>query len=414
MKIILNIVIACLILLSSNALHLSSSKRRVSTEAAAYMRLTNLLGYTNGYKALGFGSSGVTVVFYCDLIINGKSVIDNSSSSLVKVSSTKTGNVSTTSVSQTTNASTVEKTISYKNTFELTIKTIRNISRVESNNSLKLIQNIGLSPQIQEMLFSKVDDGFKLQLDPLRFATASNNWQPQTIQINVDDKKGSIIKVELVVKNFKTLTASIAGDATEKSVKDLTDSLLQAKKAKLTTIRSEVRSISAMLSNLQLAIGLKVMYLNQINNKTIFDGEIKKVQIDRTKCLELKNQLLQQVNRLEMQWVETENSSTKITEQIKTCTSMVESFNIEIQSAQKKIDNKVQEEKTKLLTQNNLYYTQIFYWLEASFYYRVFSSRLVVDVNEVTVKFAEEKLKANSAKIREVFLPLETDLSFMN
>lgn len=415
MKIILHIVIACLILLSSNALNLSSSRRRASTEAAAYMRLTNLLGYTNGYKALaGFGSSTKTV-FYCDLFINGQSVIHKSTSVELQKSSYKNGLVSSSTTTKTTTTTTVTEIIKLNESFELTINTIRSVSSIESNNSLKLIANLNLDQQIKDKLFTKVDnDNYRLNLDPLNLMNATNNWQPQTIQLTVSDKKGLNVKIDLVVKNFKTISNAKPTDATEKGVKDLTEIMIAIKKEKLANLRRDVQIIVAHLTNLQSAIKIKILYLRKQNETVIYQGEIKRLQEEKSKCLQERARLQKEYDSYELQWVEIESSSKKLTEEIKTCKSKVESIEIEIESVQNKITKNIQEEKTRLLNLNKESYTHIFYWLEASYFYRVFSSKLVADVNEVTVKFAEDKIKNNSIKLSEVFYPLETDLSFMS
>jgi hypothetical protein len=247
-------------------------------------------------------------------------------------------------------------------------------------------------------------------LDPLRLATASNNWQPQTIQIIL--KESPNVKIELVIQNFKTLSGARPTDANEKSVKDLTSIMLEEKSKKLAELRIGVSRISASLSNLQLAINLKILLLKKQNKKTIYEGQIKIIEVEKTKCLQEKDRLLKENDDIEMKWVETQSNVEKFTEEINTCRGKVEALEIEIISIGKKIDTTVQEEEKRLLANNKEAYTHIFYWLEATFYYRVFSSKLVANVDEVAVKFAENKIKPNSIKLSEVFYPLETDLSF--
>lgn len=413
MKIILNIVIACLIIFSSNALNLSSSRRRASTEAAAYMRLTNLLGYTNGYKALmGFGST-VRTVYYCDLIIEGKSVIEKETHKSSQISSTN-GSTTNTSTSTKSSFQRHETSINLKSSFELTVTTIQNISRIESNNSINLIKNLNIDPELKEMLFTAVDDKFKLSLDPLRLVSASNNWQPQNIQMNVQTKKGTTVKIDLVVLNFKTFSQSRNNNANEMSIKDMTDSINEAKKKKIEALKSNVNRITKILFNLQQAITLKVLFLKKQEEITIYEGRIQVLQKDMSQCLELRAKLEKEYFSYEMEFVEMQRSSNKYSEEIKTCKAKIVNFEVEMSSVENKIAKNVEEEKNKLLAENNKAYTHIFYWLEASFFYRVYKEKLVANENEVKDKFSEAKIKANAQKLSEVFYPLETDLTFMS
>lgn len=113
-----------------------------------------------------------------------------------------------------------------------------------------------------------------------------------------------------------------------------------------------------------------------------------------------------------MSWVQSQDLVLKYSEEITTCISKITTIETEIVSVNNKMLKSVKDEETRLLALNQEYYTKIFYWLEASYFYRVFSSKLVANVGEVAVKFAEAKLKPNSVKLSEVFYPLETDLSF--
>jgi hypothetical protein len=85
------------------------------------------------------------------------------------------------------------------------------------------------------------------------------------------------------------------------------------------------------------------------------------------------------------------------------------SINLRIENEQKRIENvkaniatqlaKAQENKTKTLK-------NIFYWLEASYYYRVFAERLVKDVAALDVATADAAITATQTKIKNAFLPI--------
>ena len=402
MKIILNIVIACLILLSSNALNISSSKRRTSTEAAAYMKLTSLLGYTNGYKALGGFGNSKTVTYFCDLLINKKSVIQKIEKSVTKEGST----------TSSTSSETERDKYNLRSSFQITVKTIREVSTIESNNSVKLIQGLQLPEKLKNDLFLQVGNLSVLKLDPLKIADVTKHWEPQIIQITL--RGFEEYNVQLVIMNFQTFSKSTSGEANEKSIQDLQATIVDQRKIKLKSLREKLASIEIYFVNLQTAINLKIMFLKKQEQKSIYEGEITRIGTLKTQCLNERARLKKLYLGYELTWVETGSKSNLLKEQVITCTSTVESYDIRITSIKEKIKTDVNTEKTKLEAKIAEAYTHIFYWLEASYYYRVYDRKLVANVDDVKVKFSESKLKSNSVKVSEVFYPIVTDLTFFD
>lgn len=379
------------------------------------MKLTSLLGYKNGYKTLGGFGNERRVVYYCDLLINKSSVIKTTTTTTTTVQQTTTSNGSTTvSTSSSTSQKVLQTNLSaesLKSSFEITVKTIRTVSSIESNNSLPLVLNQDMG--LRNALFKEVEAGkYALNINPLKLSNASNNMSANTIDLSLAEFPN--YKIELVVKNFKTMTNSNPTDANEKSVKELTTTIIDEKKKKLDDLRRQVSLISGTLSNLQLAINLKVLFLKKENQKTIYEEQITKIQEEKRRCLEERDRLQNEYNRLEMSWVQSQDSVLRLSEEITTCKSKVLIIETEIVSAQNKINTSIQKEKERLENLNKECYTSIFYWLNASYFYRVFSTKLVANESEVAIKFAESKLKANSIKLSEVFYPLETDLTFFD
>lgn len=415
MKIILNIVIACLILMSSNALNLSSSRRRASTEAAAYMKLTSLLGYTNGYKDINNYNS--ETVFYCDLVIEGKSVIETNVDIETHSKSSKTTPTSSLQTSSSSISSVDVKgegSFSLKQTFELTIPTLKEVNSIESLNTLRLSQSLALSQEIKDIIFKSVDgDNYKLNIDPLKLLDVSTNWSPQTVRLNIVSTTTTTIRVDLVIRNFSTISNASDDDANENSVRNLGEAMLEIKKEKLDSLRKRVTIIGYNIESLQSAIKIKVMYLKKVKQITIYEGEIQRLKDERSKCLLERAKMQTEYNSHVLERVGIEVALQKLNVEIVTCRTLVDSITVQITSIDNKIKSTIDLEKKRLLDENKNSYTHIFYWLEAAYYYRVFKEKMVADVNEVTLKFTEEKLQKNSYLIKEAFYPLETDLTFI-
>ncbi len=401
MKIILNLLIACLILFSSNALHLSSSKRRASTEAAAYMKLTSLLGFTNGYKTLQNPPISSST-FYCDLLVNGVSAINIENSTKNKsIEETHSSLYSTTTK---TNIST-ETINSFNNAFELNYSTIQ--GSLLSNN--KVLTNSNIPDQVKGLLFNQEGPKSQLKVDLLNLVTVSN-VQQQTMELHFKNE----YKIELVVKNYKTFTKSTKNYVHETDIKILTNTITEKKEKRLQELKMSIRNLYSYLEQLEFAIKIKILFLKRENAKTIYETSKKEIETKTNICLESLEEFGNKMNEYQMELVRIFNIIQKLILSLETCNSKLQIIITQLVSLEKSIRDGKEQQKNTLLAKNKEAYTHIFYWLEACHFYRVVITKLVKDVADVEVKFSENKIKKNTSMLKEIFYPIDTNIDFLD
>jgi len=410
MKIILHIVIACLVLISSNALNLSSSRRRASTEAAAYMKLTNLLGYTNGYKHIH--KQSFDTILYCDLKVERESVIKQSIN--LETSSVTANKYSKTTTKTSTSIETSEENYySFKSSFQLIVKTMNEINSIQSLNTVNIDESL-ITNDLRDMLFKKYDNGYLLNIDPIKLVDVSSNWEPNIVNMNIRGSQQNIIRVDLIIKNFKTISKSGPHEANENSVKDLRTSLIQIRKNKLKELQRAISRITSSLDSLQGSIRIKIMYLRKEERTTIYERQTKLLQAQYNDCLNKRTSAYNLANEYQMKLATSDVNIQRFDIEIKGCESKVQRIESEIKSLELIIINN-EKEKNRILEENKKIHSFIFYWLEASYYYRVFMEKTVADVNQVSVKFSNNKDKflKNVYLIRDAFYPIDSDLTFL-
>jgi hypothetical protein len=173
--------------------------------------------------------------------------------------------------------------------------------------------------------------------------------------------------------------------------------------------------INAIRANLDSALSLLKKAKEAAKNlKAYWEGMIKTEEDKLKKLRDDKKKIEADIARLNTVITTKKNEVTDTMKQKRTCDEQQVNLLLAIQAetkalkaAQKVIDDnlakakKAREEAIK----------KLFYWLEASYFYRVFAERLVKNTKDLAAATLEATIAGTQAKIKSAFMPIKVNFA---
>lgn len=396
MKIIVKLLMIVLLIFNTQALNISNSRRaRTSSEASAYMAAFKKLNFSNGYKLFGTDFTQKSKILYVDISIEGKNIIDEKKTDI----SFKTSDLA---------SATNSLTFQFNSEFIQKRKNFESLTKIDSN---------AIAPEFKEFF---VENKFTLD-----FAKTGNVHIPEFDKTKMTfGYEQHRAEVQTLTFNFREIVEFSDLKLTVEEPKASPDEINRMaflieenRKLKLEAYQTEIKSMIKTIVNLKSNIKQKILLLGKEKDLIIIKKQIADKTIELEKCkrdysdTSIKRAAL--IHEYERRRQEYKDFSQTIID----CARTIQKYEIEIENTVQKISQKGQVNAALIQTRESeqrLAKTAIFYWIQASFYYRIFNNLLIQNEKEIEEKFNENNIKKSCENLSKAFLPWETDLGFLN
>jgi len=388
MKMIVYIILFALIIASSISFEFSSKKRRNSV--SAYLKATSELGYRNGYKSLNVHTTSQEFFFYIDIKINNIEVIS-------KLSTNKKD---------------------FSDYIQINNKVVEGKS-FESLNSIPFLENATeIDQSIKESIFIKQGNLYKFNLDYIRIRSFTQSQaEPYIYSIIYLDGNKKEIKFDLIIKNYKPTESATPNDINFTTAQILSKNI-EAKKAKIIGNYLKIsQNIFNNIRRLKSDVIQRSLFLEGKEKINIFEKKLKDAEKDLSDCNKNYDEIQAKKTELMKQKALKEEEKKLIEQELVSCNLKIEivvqkitNLQIYINKEKAKIDKWVKENQSSKKDQLQ----KIIYWTEAAVYYRILNKKLFNSEQEVEKGIQNNTIKENLMKIKRAFLPLDTNLDFLD
>lgn len=391
-------IFICFFIASSIALELSSySSKKRRSEASAYRALTARLGYTNGYKELNSNLDSLTSICF-DILYDG----DNS---LFEVQNKFS------SYAQIDTYQLKDRIISSNH--------LPNFAKHVPEETRKIFQNNLMKKSDCQDLPECSKNQLDLSLDKIiSLVSPSDEKLTFTYGVYLENKFQKII-FSLLVKNYSDSPAEKSRSQVDKhSMRRLKTLLISSLDEKKQERSQRISSTQANIVRLKEKINENVSHFEK---KKTHEENQKNIESLRRELSEAKKEeaicnedYLKKIREIDLNIVQANNELEQKNKEHKELVASTEVLIANLLAL--KEESKSWEIKKILFTEEaQKDVEKILYWLEASYYYRIFADKVVKNEHDIKEKFtiSSKQLESNCNKIFNAFLPYKFELSFL-